>query len=93
MKDIWNKFKLDCANAWSTFCDGIKAMAKSTFEILKDGCVDFITAIFTWLWELLKGVGLIGWSLVQVVVAALIAAVKATFGLTYNKIVDWIKHW
>lgn len=75
IKDIWNKFKDACANAWNDCKAGVKASAKESFVILKDGCISFITAIFKWLWTLLKGVCLVAWSLIQVVWAALVAAV------------------
>ena len=93
MKEIWKEFKENVAAAWSDFVKGIKDVLKSTFKILKEGCVEFVTAIFKWLWEVLCGLGLAIKGLVAIVWAALVAAIKATLGLAYEKIVAWIKKW
>lgn len=93
MKEIWKEFKEKTANAWKDFVRGIKEVLRSTFSILKDGCKDFITAVFKWLWEVLCGTGLVIKSLVLIVLAAFIAAIKATLGLAYKKVMAWIEKW
>jgi len=93
MKKIWKEFKDSVVVAWKDFVKGIKEVLRSTFVILKDGCVEFVTAVFKWLWEVLCGLGLSLKALVAIVWAALVAAVKATLGLAYEKIVAWIKKW
>lgn len=93
MKEIWKEFTKNVAAAWSDFVKGIKEVLRSTFVILKDGCVEFVTAVFKWLWEVLCGLGLAIKALVAIVWAALVAAIKATLGLAYEKIVAWIKKW
>lgn len=93
MKEIWKEFCEKVAAAGKDFMTGLKEVLRSTFTILKDGCKDFITAVFKWLWEVLCGLGLIIKALVAVVWAALVAAVKATLGLAYKKIMAWIEKW
>lgn len=93
MKEIWKEFKTTVANAWKDFVKGIKEVLKSTLEILKTGCKDFVAAIFKWLWEVLCGLGLALTALVTMVWAALVAAIKATLGIAYKKVVAWIEKW
>lgn len=93
MKEIWEEFKLKCKEAWDTFVEGVLGVSKSTWKLLKDACVNFVTAIVTWLGELIKGVWNIFVSLISVIWAALIAALKSTIGMLYTKLIEWIKHW
>ena len=93
MKEIWKEFCEKVSAASKDFVKGIKDVLRSTFVILKDGCKDFITAVFKWLWEVLCGLGLAIKSLVAIVWAALVAAIKATLGVAYKKIIAWIEKW
>ena len=93
MKEIWKEFRTTVVSAWQDFVKGIKAVLKSTLEILKTGCKDFVTAVFKWLWEVLYGLGLAIKALVAMIWAALVAAIKATLGIAYKKVVAWIEKW
>lgn len=93
MKEIWKEFKTAVANAWQDFVKGTKEVLRSTLKILKTGCKDFVTAVFKWLWEVLCGLGLASTALVAMVWAALVAAVKATLGVAYKKVIAWIEKW
>lgn len=93
MKEIWNQFVEKCVAAWETCYAGIKQVCKSTFELLKTTCIDFVKGVFSWLWEVLSGLGKVVWAMVLAVVAALIAMVKAILDLGFNKVIAWIKKW
>ena len=93
MKDIWKKFSMECKAAWEDFKTGLSKTLKTTFDILKDGCIYFVTAIFKWLKELFVGIVFLLKSLFEIIWAAFILAISSTVGLLYEKIVDWIKGW
>lgn len=93
IKSIWNEFKAACASAWNSFVAGISSACKDSFIILKNGVVNFIKALFTWLWSILKGICLVAWSFIKVLWAAFVAAIKSTLGVVYNKLIDWVNKW
>ena len=93
MKEIWKEFKEKTKVAWTDFVNGVKVMAKATFKILKEDCKVFVVAVFKWIWEVLKGFAYVAKAFVEVVWAALVAAIKATFGWLYAKCIDWIDRW
>lgn len=93
MKEIWKQFKEAVANAWGDMVDGVKEVCRTTIKLLKDTCVAFITGIFAWIKEVIVGLCLVAWGFIKVVFSALVALVKASFDLLYNKIIKWILKW
>ena len=93
MNEIWIKFKEDLKVALDNFLEGIRKVAKSTFKIFKNGCLEFIKSIFEWIYELSKGACLVLYSLLQVIWASLISALKASAGILYKKVISFVKKW
>ena len=93
MKEIWKQFKEAFATAWDIMVEGTKEVCRTTLVLLKDTCVAFITGIFTWVKEIVGGLFLVAWGFIEVVWAAFVALLKATFDLIYNKIIKWIMKW
>ena len=91
IKDIWKDFKKTTVAAFKDGWSRIRAVWKATWEIFKIALIDFVKAVFTWVWSIISGVASILIDVLKIVFAALSAAVKATLGIAYEKIVAWIK--
>lgn len=93
IKEIWKQFLDTTKEAGISAWEQVRKVAKSTFELFKTTLINAITGIFTWLWELISGVVVILWDLLKIVCSALMAAIKSTFGIVGQMIIDWIKKW
>lgn len=93
MKDIWQKFIKYMQTAFDSFIKSIKAFAKETFQMIKNGCILFVQSIFKWVWELLKGASNLLITFLTTVYELLKNAVRNSFSYLYEKIINWIQKW
>ena len=93
MKNIWKQFVDYCKQTGKVFIKNIKEFAKETFEILKNGCIVFVQAIFKWIWELLKGISNLLIMFIKTIYNLLVNAIKSTLSFIYEKTITWIKKW
>ena len=91
IKDIWKEFKETTTNALKDCWFQIRKAWKSTWDVFKIALIDFVKAVFVWIWSILSGIGLIVLDTLKIIFAALTAAVKATLGILCDKVISWIK--
>lgn len=91
IKDIWKDFKKTTVTAFKDAWLHIKNTWKSTWNVFKVALIDFVKAVFTWIWSIISGIALILVDALKIVFAALSAAIKATLGILCEKVIAWIK--
>ena len=91
IKDIWKEFKTTTLAALKDGWFRIRKAWKSTWDVFKVALIDFVKAVFTWIWSVLSGVAMIVVDTLRIVFAALAAAIKATLGILCEKVISWIK--
>lgn len=91
IKDIWKDFKKTTVTAFKDAWLRIKNAWKSTWNVFKVALIDFVKAVFTWIWSIISGIALILVDTLKIVFAALSAAIKAILGILCEKVIAWIK--
>lgn len=93
MKEIWQKFIIECKDIFDSFINSLKFFVKETFQMIKNGCILFVQTIFKWLWELLRGVSNLLITFLTTIYELLKNTIKSTFSFLYEKIINWIEKW
>ena len=82
---MWNKIKKLFDTAW----DSIRTLFSSTFDILKNGIIALVGAIYEWSVKIITSLGSIIWSLIKGLGKILLDGLN----YLYEKALDWIIKW
>lgn len=93
LKEIWSTFwnntKSNASKAW----EGIKKVCTSTFDILKNAVIAFVTGVYDWIVKVITGFGQVIWAFLEFLITSLGNALFQTFKLWLDKLVAWITKW
>lgn len=82
---MWNTIKLLFKSAW----ESIELLFSSTFDILKNGIIALVGAIYEWSVKIVTSLGSIVWSLLK----GLGKVILDGLNYLYEKTIQWIKKW
>ena len=90
---IWNEFVKVCKEEGKNIYDGVKNVFKETFEVLKNLLINFVKGLFSYLYTLVTSLYQILKAPIHIIFSALWSAIKSTFGVFLEKIIEIIKKW
>lgn len=82
---MWKEIKKLFTKAW----ESVRALFSATFDVLKDGIVALVKAIYEWSKKIISGLGTILWTLLK----GIGKVISEGLNYLYEKAIDWILKW